>query len=71
MGPFGSELDPDGGPKYKSSWYKNYAYFAFSSNSWFARGCDWNHGTEAGSFAFVHHTGGMHASFSFRIVLAP
>ena len=71
MGPFGSELDPDGSTRYKSSWYKDYAYFANSSNPWFDRGGDWSNGTEAGSFAFYNSTGGTFAYISFRIVLAP
>ena len=31
MGPFGSEKDPDGGTRNKSSWYKDYAYLVSSS----------------------------------------
>ena len=71
MGPFGSELDPDGSTRYKSSWYKDYAYFADSSYPWFDRGGGWNSGAEAGSFVFGSNTGGTNTNISFRIVLAP
>ena len=71
MGPFGSELDPDGTTGYKSSWYKDYAYFANSSSPWFVRGGNWDNGTEAGSIAFSYCTGGTYTNISFRIVLAP
>ena len=71
MGPFGSEKDPDNGTRNKSSWYKDYAYFANSSSPWFARGGHWSSGAEAGSFAFINDTGGTSISVSFRIVLAP
>ena len=71
MGPFGSDLDQDGSTRYKSSWYKGYARFAYSSHPWFERGGDWSDGTEAGSFAFYYNTGGTYTNVSFRIVLAP
>ena len=71
MGPFGSEKDPDGSTRYKSSWYKDYAYFADSSYPWFDRGGGWNSGAEAGSFVFGSNTGGTNTNISFRIVLAP
>ena len=71
MGSFGSEKDPDGITRSKSSWYKDYAYFANSSGSWFARGGDWSNGTEAGSFAFNGITCVTDFGISFRIVLAP
>ena len=38
MGPFGNEKDPDNGTRQKSSWYKDYANFAYSSYPWFNRG---------------------------------
>ena len=71
MEPFGSELDPDNNTRPKSSWYKDYAYFAFSSVPWFARGGCWSNGTASGIFAFPIDTGGSNVSGSFRIVLAP
>ena len=71
MGPFGSEKDPDDNTRNKSSWYKNYAYFAYSSGPWFVRGGRWSGGTASSAFAFSHNTGGAYAVLSFRIVLAP
>ena len=71
MGPFGNEKDPDGSARYKSSWYKDYAYFVDSSNPWFYRGGAWNSGTNAGSFAFSSRNGGVGTNFGYRIVLTP
>ena len=71
MGPFGSEKDPDGVTRYKSSWYKDFAYFAHSSTPWFDRGGLWDSGTNGGSFAFHVHTGGVVTYIGFRIVLTP
>ena len=71
MGPFGSELDPDGGTRIKSSWYKDYARFAPSVTPWFIRGGSWFNGTASGTFAFDSETGGTITCISYRIVLAP
>ncbi len=71
IGPFGSEKDPDNTTRYKSSWYKDYAYFADSSHPWFERGGNWHCGTTAGAFAFSSGHGGTNTNISFRIVLAP
>ena len=53
MGPFGSEKDLDSNIRYKSSWYKDYANFANSSVSWFARGGIWYYGTTSGILQLV------------------
>ena len=71
MGPFGSEKDPDGTANAKSSWYKDYAYFADSVHPWFVRGGRWCYGAAAGAFAFSYGTGATSTGLSFRIVLAP
>ena len=71
VGPFGTEKDPDGITRNKSSWYKDYANFEFSSNPWFQRGGSWSFGTESGSFAFSDIGGEANIDFSYRIVLAP
>ena len=71
MGPFGSEKDPDGGTRNKSSWYKDYAHFAYSSNPWFVRGGNWIIGTSAGAIAFGDYAGSAYADGSYRITLAP
>ena len=70
MGSFGNEKDPDNGIRNKSSWYKDYSYFANSSYPWFERGGDWNFGTAAGAFAFTYNSGGTLVDMSYRIVLA-
>ena len=71
MGPFGSEKDPDGGTRNKSSWYGDCAHFVISSFPWFIRGGNWTFGSGSGAFAFGSHTGGTYASSSFRVVLTP
>ena len=71
MGPFGSEKDPDGGTRNKSSWYGDYANFVHSSSPWFLRGGLWYDGSESGAFAFYYSTGGSITIGSFRVVLTP
>ena len=71
MGPFGSEKDPEGSTRYKSSWYKDYAYFVDSSNNWFYRGGKWYDGSGSGMFAFYIYNGSGYISISYRIVLTP
>ena len=71
MGPFGSEQDPDGTTRNKSSWHKDYALFANSSGAWFLHGGRWNYGNTSGIFAFSDASGGMGVNASYRIVLAP
>ena len=71
MGPFGTEKDLDNKNRNKSSWYKDYAYFINSSNSWFGHGGNCDLGLAAGTFAFNDYAGGADTRISFRIVLAP
>ena len=71
MGPFGSEKDPDNNTRYKSSWYKDYATFAYNSVPWFVRGGGWYYGTDSGIFAFSDYAGDTYTNISYRIVLAP
>ena len=68
MGPFGGERDPQDTLRYKSSWYKDYAYFIDSSYPWFGRGGDWADGVTAGIFAFYRFPG-SNSDHSFRVVL--
>ena len=71
MGPFGIQKDPDGNPRYKSSWYGDYSYFASASYPWFFRGGVWGNGSVAGDFAFGSITGGTDTTLGFRVVLTP
>ena len=71
LGPFKNSDDLDGGARPKSSWYKDYSNFAYSSNPWFIRGATWNGGTISGVFAFSRDFGGTHIYNSFRIVMTP
>ena len=71
MGPFGSEKDPDGGTRNKSSWYGDFAYFVHSSSPWFIRGGVWSVGSASGAFAFSYNAGGTYTNHSFRVVLSP
>ena len=38
-------------------WYNNYAYFPYSSNSWFRRGGDFSYSSNAGLFDFFYNSG--------------
>ena len=71
MGPFFSQTDLDNNVRNKSSWYGDYAYFAYSSSPWFNRGGNSDNGTGSGAFAFYDSPGGVVATFSFRVVLTP
>ena len=71
IGPFGSEKDPDNNTRYKSSWYRDCAFFVDSSKPWLDRGGNWSHGVFAGIFSFSGKTGEMITDISYRIVLAP
>ena len=71
MGSFGSEKDPDGATRYKSSWYKDHTAFVHFSSPWFERGGRWSYGTTSGVFAFSCNTGDANNNVSYHIVLAP
>ena len=71
MGPFGGNTDLDTIWRAKSSWYGDYATFAFSSAPWFGRGGSWFYGSCSGVFAFAYYTGGVYTEVGFRVVLAP
>ena len=71
MGHFGSEKDPDGGTRNKSSWYKDYAYLVSSSTPWFARGGAWVNGIISGAFSTGFGPGYISDDKVFRIVLTP
>ena len=71
MGPFGSEKDPDGGTRNKSSWYKDYAYLVSSPTPWFARGGAWVNGIISGAFSTGFGPGYISDDKVFRIVLTP
>ena len=65
MGPF-NEVSG-----YKSSWYKDGAYFINSSSPWFARGGTCRGGISSGTFVFSFSIGNGNNDMSYRIVLAP
>ena len=71
MGPFGRTDDPDGTPRNKSSWYKDYANFVHSSSPWLTRGGNCSDGTASGTFAFYSSIAGAYPGVSYRIVLTP
>ena len=52
-------------------WYSDYAYFVYSSYSWFQRGGNYEHGSSAGVFAFSYYNGGTGGYNSARAVLIP
>ena len=49
-------------------WYSDYAYFPYSSNSWFYRGGIFSSGSNAGLFYFNYNTGRSNSSGSARAV---
>ncbi len=52
-------------------WYNDYAYFVYSSYSWFQRGGDSYAGSNAGVFFFYRNNGGSASYGSARAVLIP
>ena len=52
-------------------WYSDYAHFVSSSNSWFYRGGDHSHGSDAGVVSFINGNGGGGGGCSSRTVLVP
>jgi hypothetical protein len=54
---------------YLSSWYADYAYFAYSSSPWFRRGGHNGITTLAGQFSFHYHTGAVFAHNGSRLIL--
>ncbi len=71
MGPFGSEKDPDGGTRNKSSWYMDYAHFVYNARPWFSRSGYCKNGNSTGMFAFYNYDGNSNTDSSFRVVLTP
>ncbi len=57
--------------RYVGSYNADFAYFVNSGSPWFARGCSFSGGTDAGIFAFDDGRGYAAGSYSFRIVLTP
>ena len=52
-----------------SSWYKDYAFFVYSSFLWFYRGGSYYHSYGAGLFCFSGFNGLPSSNISFRLVL--
>ncbi len=69
MGPFGTIKDPDGGTRYRTSWYGDYAHSVHPVDPWFARGGGWYDGVGSGTLAFSGYSGGVATYISFRVVL--
>ena len=54
----------------QTTWYSNYGFFPYSSQSWFGRGGDYNYGgSYAGAFVFNNRDGGKGNNLSFRVSL--
>ena len=51
------------------SWYSDYAYFVYSTTSWFDRGGYYSAATSAGPFSFSSHNGGSSTYYSARLAL--
>ena len=52
-----------------TSWYSDYAFFPYSSNSWFMRGDHYGNGPNAGAFYFSNDNGNASSNLSFRASL--
>ena len=52
-------------------WYGDYAYFPYSTYSWFMRGGRSTNGANAGVFGFHYYNGGGNNGSSARLVLSP
>ncbi len=52
-------------------WYNDYAYFLYSSYSWFYRGGYYSNSSYAGIFNFYRVNGGSSSSISTRAVITP
>ena len=50
------------------NWYSDYAFFPYSSSSWFVRGGVYSHGAGAGAFSFSASNGSASANYSARAV---
>ena len=50
-------------------WYGDYAHFLYSSNSWFARGSSYSHGSYSGLFTFSINAGASGSDLTTRAVL--
>ena len=51
-------------------WYSDYAYFPYSTTSWFTRGGSAGSGASAGVFVFNNYFGGGDSSHSARLVVS-
>ena len=58
------------GKTWGGGWYSDYAYFPYSSYSWFIRGGSYNYGTNAGVFNFYDISGVSYSNYSARAVLS-
>ncbi len=56
---------------YRGGWYSDFAYFVYSSSSWFVRGGGYGNSSYAGVFAFYGNNGYADSNNSARAVLIP
>ena len=66
LGDATKEMAPTG---VSGHWYKDNAYFPYSSSSWFYRGGSYNYGTSAGAFNFNYNGGSYGSNISSRTTL--
>ena len=60
IGPFNNEW---------SAWYNDYAFFVYSTASWFDRGSCFGDHIGSGPLAFSHWAGGVYGTFGGRVVV--
>ena len=70
MGSFAqSTIDTDATSRYESSWYHDYAHFAYAGFPWVIRSGNWSSGAGAGIFTFTGSTGSA-SDYAFRVIMA-
>lgn len=64
-----STIDTDATSRYESSWYHDYAHFAYAGFPWVIRSGNWSSGAGAGIFTFSGSTGAA-SDYAFRLTIA-
>jgi hypothetical protein len=64
-----STIDTDATSRNESSWYHDYAHFAYGQFPWVIRSGNWSSGAGAGIFSFTASTGAA-SDYAFRLTIA-
>lgn len=63
-----STIDTDATSRYESSWYHDYAHFAYAGFPWVIRSGNWSSGAGAGIFTFSGSSG-IASEYAFRVAI--